>query len=556
MQGCTCVGNLLWALLTAPLCLPLTFILLFIAAICGLSGEFLLWILPSMAFPKGLISVGYNLISSARKIFGWCLPMTRREEQRGGGATIQTSNPMNNQNVSIIQPTLTENENVIFGFPKIGFTYEELTVACNGFSDSTFIGRGGFGSVHKGKLEDGREIAIKKLNTESRSGERDFIAEVDVLSRVHHRHLVQLIGCCITRNSRMLVCEYVPNKTLEFHLHGRPESLLDWSTRLKIAVGSAKALSYLHEDCQPRIIHRDIKAANILLEDCFQAKVADFGLARLFPDGETHVVTAQSKFIGTRGYMPPEYVSTGEIREQYDTFSYGVVLLELITGKRPLISRVPMLCLVDWARPLLLQALVDNNYNDIVDPRLENNYNLHEMNLIAACASACVRQSPQARPPMSQVVLVLEGISTPDTLGYEPIQSSGDLTSGSGHSMSEHTTTDDTTDISMNLDTEYITAYIDLSTPEQIPHHVASMNQTVSQDERPECIAFPTDEVASSGAMTAVDPRIDAAGRVLERNSVNMLQSGQNSEYVAVHSTTNQAHSLNTEYMTAEIDSV
>ncbi|KAF3328694.1 proline-rich receptor-like protein kinase PERK1 [Carex littledalei] len=502
-----------------------------------------------MAFPKGLISVGDNLVSSAKKILWWCLPMTlfehaaRREEQRGG-ATIQTFNPMETQRVSIKQSTLTENENVIFGFPKIGFTYEELTVACNGFSDSTFIGRGGFGSVHKGGLDDGREIAIKQLNADSRYGDRDFIAEVDVLSRVHHRHLVQLIGCCITKESKMLVCEYVPNKTLEFHLHKRPESLVDWSTRLTIAIGSAKALSYLHEDCQPRIIHRDIKAANILLENSFEAKVADFGLARFFPDGETHVYATQ--VVGTRGYLAPEYASTGEIREQSDTYSYGVVLLELITGKTPLIrtnSRVE--CLVDWARQLLLQALVDHNYHDIVDPRLANNYNSEEMKLMVACASACVRWSPQARPPMSQVVLVLEGIATPDTLGDEPIQSSGDLTSGSRQSMSGYTTTDDTTtDISMNLETEYITAYIN------------SMNQTVSQDERPECVDFPTDEVASSGAMTAVVPRIDATGRDLERSSMDMLLSGENSGYLTKQSMANQGHILNTEYITTEMSSV
>jgi Protein tyrosine and serine/threonine kinase len=145
----------------------------------------------------------------------------QRAEYNEDHANIQTINPMENQGVAIRQPPLPENENVIFGFPKIGFTYEELTVASDGFSDSTFIGKGGFGSVHKGKLDDGREIAIKQLNIDSRWGERDFIMEVDVLSRVHHRHLVQLIGCCITKESRMLVCEYVPNNTLEFHLHSK-----------------------------------------------------------------------------------------------------------------------------------------------------------------------------------------------------------------------------------------------------------------------------------------------------------------------------------------------
>ncbi|KAJ1685119.1 hypothetical protein LUZ63_016509 [Rhynchospora breviuscula] len=402
MEWCNCVGKILWAFLTAPVCLPLALILLFMAAICGLTGEFLLWILPGMAFPRHLKSAGNKVVSSAKFIVGWCFPMVQKDKHREGGPTIQTSNSLENQGVSIRQSTLIENQNVIFGFPKIGFTYEELIVASDGFADSTFIGKGGSGSVNKGRLEDGREIAIKQLNVDNRCGERDFIVEVDVLSRVHHRHLVQLIGCCITKESRMLVCEYVPNKTLEFHLHKNHESLMDWSTRMKIALGSAKALSYLHEDCQPRIIHRDIKAANILLESSFEPKVADFGLARFFPDGETHVCATQ--VIGTRGYLAPEYASAGEIREKSDTFSYGVVLLELITGKTPIIltgSRRE--CLADKARPLLTQALVDDNYNNLVDPRLANNYSLTEMKLMVACASACVRWSPQARPPMSQV---------------------------------------------------------------------------------------------------------------------------------------------------------
>ncbi|XP_078174998.1 PTI1-like tyrosine-protein kinase At3g15890 isoform X2 [Carex rostrata] len=492
MDWCKTVGKTLWALLTFPISLPLICILLLLATLCGLTGEFMIWVLPVKKFPKGLVNAGNQLVSVAKKVLE-CWLLTKH---RGGVATLETTNAMENKGITVIQPTLTKNENVIFGFPKIGFTYEELIIASDGFSDYNFIGKGGFGSVYKGKLEDGREVAIKQLSVESRWGARDFIVEVDVLSRVHHRHLVQLIGCCITQEKRMLVCEYVTNNTLHFHLHETRESFLDWPTRLKIALGSAKALSYLHEDCQPRIIHRDIKAANILLENSFEAKVADFGLAKFFPDGETHVCATQ--FVGTRGYLAPE-IAMGEIREKSDTYSYGVVLLELITGKRPLVHTDSSTeCLADWVWPLLLKALADDNYNKIVDPRLATDYNLEEMKLMVTCAFACVRRSPQARPPMSQVVLVLEGIATADTLSEELIQSSGNLscpdTFSTSSSNSEHVRTESTRSFSAGIETEYMTACIDLhlsdnadinrnssaNTSHQIGSHVGSIDNAIS----------------------------------------------------------------------------
>ncbi|KAJ4958451.1 hypothetical protein NE237_025562 [Protea cynaroides] len=286
------------------------------------------------------------------------------------------------------------------------FTYEELAVATNDFSETNLLGEGGFGYVHRGILRNGKEVAVKQLKVGSSQGEREFQAEVEIISRVHHRHLVSLVGYCIAGARRMLVYEFVPNKTLDFHLHGEGRPTMDWATRLKIALGAAKGLAYLHEDCNPKIIHRDIKATNILLDFKFEAKVADFGLAKVISDAKTHVST---RVMGTFGYMAPEYASSGKLTDKSDVFSFGVVLLELITGRQSLISLSFMdESLVDWARPLLTRALEDGNYNTLVDPKLQKDYDPCEMASLIGCAAACVRHSAHLRPRMTQVVHALE----------------------------------------------------------------------------------------------------------------------------------------------------
>ncbi|KAL6874670.1 hypothetical protein ACP4OV_013335 [Aristida adscensionis] len=295
------------------------------------------------------------------------------------------------------------------------FTYEQLAAATDGFSDANLLGQGGFGYVHKGVLPNGTEVAVKQLRDGSGQGEREFQAEIEIISRVHHKHLVSLVGYCISGSNRLLVYEFVPNNTLEFHLHGRGRPTMDWSTRLRIALGSAKGLAYLHEDCHPKIIHRDIKASNILLDLRFEAKVADFGLAKLTSDANTHVST---RIMGTFGYLAPEYASSGKLTEKSDVFSFGVMLLELITGRRPVSSKQSHMddSLVDWARPLMTRALEDGNHDALVDPRLGNEYNDNEMARMIACAAACVRHSARRRPRMSQVVRALEGDVSLDDL--------------------------------------------------------------------------------------------------------------------------------------------
>ncbi|XP_022721429.1 proline-rich receptor-like protein kinase PERK15 [Durio zibethinus] len=295
------------------------------------------------------------------------------------------------------------------------FTYEDLALATDNFSDPNLIGQGGFGYVHKGVLKNRKVVAIKQLKAGSGQGEREFQAEVDIISRVHHRHLVSLVGYCIVGDKRLLVYEFVPNNTLEFHLHRKERPVMNWSTRMKISLGAAKGLAYLHEDCQPKIIHRDIKAANILLDDNFEAKVADFGLAKYSLDTDTHVST---RVMGTFGYMAPEYASSGKLTEKSDVFSFGVVLLELITGRRPVDKAQPFFddSIVDWARPLLSQALEHGNFDAFVDPRLLKDYDSSEMTRMVACAAACVRHSARHRPRMSQIVRALEGNISLDDL--------------------------------------------------------------------------------------------------------------------------------------------
>ncbi|MBA0822621.1 hypothetical protein Goarm_019411 [Gossypium armourianum] len=278
------------------------------------------------------------------------------------------------------------------GINKCSFTYEELAIATQGFSQKNLLGQGGFGFVHKGVLPNGREVAVKSLKSGSGQGQREFQAEVEIISRIHHRHLVSLVGFSIAGDKKMLVYEFLPNKTLQFHLHEKGLPTMDWPTRLKIALGAAKGLSYLHEDY--------------------------FGLAKLTQDSNTHVST---RVMGTFGYLAPEYVSSGKLTNKSDVFSFGVVLLELITGRRPYNPTSNMdESLVDWARPLCAKAMEDGNFGQLVDPRLGNNFVDHEMASMVSCAGACVRHSARQRPKMRQIVCALEDGVPLDDLSETP----------------------------------------------------------------------------------------------------------------------------------------
>ncbi|KFK44438.1 hypothetical protein AALP_AA1G256500 [Arabis alpina] len=298
-------------------------------------------------------------------------------------------------------------DSAVLGTGQTHFSYEELAEITQGFAHHNILGEGGFGCVYKGTLHDGKVVAVKQLKAGSGQGDREFKAEVEIISRVHHRHLVSLVGYCISDQHRLLIYEYVANQTLEHHLHGKGLPVLEWSKRVRIAIGSAKGLAYLHEDCHPKIIHRDIKSANILLDDEYEAQVADFGLARLNDTTQTHVST---RVMGTFGYLAPEYASSGKLTDRSDVFSFGVVLLELVTGRKPVDQSQPLgeESLVEWARPHLLKAIETGDLSELIDSRLEKHYVEHEVFRMIETAAACVRHSGPKRPRMVQVVRALD----------------------------------------------------------------------------------------------------------------------------------------------------
>ncbi|RDX73546.1 Receptor-like serine/threonine-protein kinase ALE2, partial [Mucuna pruriens] len=287
------------------------------------------------------------------------------------------------------------------------FTLNDLEKATNNFDSSRILGEGGFGLVYKGILNDGRDVAVKILKRDDQRGGREFLAEVEMLSRLHHRNLVKLIGICIEKQTRCLVYELVPNGSVESHLHGADKETdpLDWNSRMKIALGAARGLAYLHEDSNPCVIHRDFKASNILLEYDFTPKVSDFGLARTALDERNKHISTH--VMGTFGYLAPEYAMTGHLLVKSDVYSYGVVLLELLTGRKPVdLSQPPgQENLVTWVRPLLTNK---EGLEMIIDPVVKPNISVDTVVKVAAIASMCVQPEVSQRPFMGEVVQALK----------------------------------------------------------------------------------------------------------------------------------------------------
>ncbi|PWA27941.1 protein kinase superfamily protein [Artemisia annua] len=227
------------------------------------------------------------------------------------------------------------------------FTLRDLELATNRFTKENVLGEGGYGVVYRGTLVNGNPVAVKKLLNNVGQAEKEFRVEVEAIGHVRHKNLVRLLGYCIEGTHRMLVYEYVNNGNLEQWLHGamRQHGYLTWEARMKVLLGTAKALAYLHEAIEPKVVHRDIKSSNILIDDDFNAKVSDFGLAKLLGAGKSHITT---RVMGTFGYVAPEYANTGLLNEKSDVYSFGVVLLESITGRDP----------VDYGRPSLEVLLI------------------------------------------------------------------------------------------------------------------------------------------------------------------------------------------------------
>ncbi|XP_054780276.1 putative serine/threonine-protein kinase [Prosopis cineraria] len=283
------------------------------------------------------------------------------------------------------------------------FSYNSLRSATGDFHPSNRIGRGGYGVVYKGVLRDGTQVAIKSLSVESKQGTREFMTEIDMISNIRHPNLVQLVGCCIEDNHRILVYEFLENNSLASSLLGSQNKCvaLDWPKRASICRGTASALAFLHDEVQPNIVHRDIKASNILLDENFNPKIGDFGLAKLFPDNVTHLST---RVAGTVGYLAPEYSLLGQLTKKADVYSFGVLMLEVISGRSSSKAAFgeKLLVLVEW----IWKLKEENKLLDIVDPELTC-YDETEVMRFIKVALFCTQAAAHHRPTMKQVVEML-----------------------------------------------------------------------------------------------------------------------------------------------------
>ncbi|WOH05871.1 hypothetical protein DCAR_0625294 [Daucus carota subsp. sativus] len=286
------------------------------------------------------------------------------------------------------------------------FTLRQIKAATNNFDLANKIGEGGFGPVYKGLLLDGTVIAVKQLSSKSKQGNREFVNEIGMISALQHPHLVKLYGCCIEGNQLLLVYEYMENNSLARALFGPKEFQLklDWSTRHKICTGIAKGLAYLHEESRLKIVHRDIKATNVLLDKDLDPKISDFGLAKLDEAENSHIST---RVAGTYGYMAPEYAMRGHLTDKADVYSFGIVALEIVSGRSNTSFRAKeeAFYLLDWA----LDLKEKGNLMELVDEKLESDYNEEEVMVMINVALLCADVMPSVRPPMSSVVSILEG---------------------------------------------------------------------------------------------------------------------------------------------------
>ncbi|XVE63403.1 hypothetical protein DITRI_Ditri07aG0017700 [Diplodiscus trichospermus] len=293
------------------------------------------------------------------------------------------------------------------------FPYKDLKMATGNFHYSNKIGEGGFGAVYKGTFKDGTVAAIKVLSADSKQGVREFLTEINVIADIEHENLVKLHGCCVEGSHRILVYGYLENNSLAQTLLGGNHSSMQfsWQARRNICIGVAKGLAFLHEEVRPHIIHRDIKASNILLDENLMPKIADFGLAKLFPDNLTHIST---RVAGTIGYLAPEYAIRGQLTRKADIYSFGVLLLEIVSGR----------CNTNRRLPLSYQYLLERAWDlfeqgqlvELVDTALNGDYNDEEALKFLKIGLLCTQDMPKLRPSMSEVLKMLSGEEAVDDL--------------------------------------------------------------------------------------------------------------------------------------------
>ncbi|KAH1201389.1 putative LRR receptor-like serine/threonine-protein kinase [Glycine max] len=316
------------------------------------------------------------------------------------------------------------------------FTFRELLHATDNFSSKNILGAGGFGNVYRGKLGDGTMVAVKRLkDVNGSAGESQFQTELEMISLAVHRNLLRLIGYCATSSEKLLVYPYMSNGSVASRLRGKPA--LDWNTRKRIAIGAARGLLYLHEQCDPKIIHRDVKAANVLLDDYCEAVVGDFGLAKLLDHADSHVTTAVR---GTVGHIAPEYLSTGQSSEKTDVFGFGILLLELITGMTALEFGKTVNqkgAMLEWVRKILHEKRVAV----LVDKELGDNYDRIEVGEMLQVALLCTQYLTAHRPKMSEVVRMLEGDGLAEKWASSHNYGNQDMNSSHSHSNSNNSNT-------------------------------------------------------------------------------------------------------------------
>ncbi|GLU01958.1 hypothetical protein SLE2022_192330 [Rubroshorea leprosula] len=362
---------------------------------------------------------------------GGCMPSRSKVDSSLSGVTAiayenKSTNGKNvDQPVVPVSSTTTSNAESTSSTPKFSeelkvasqlrkFTFNDLKLATRNFRPESLLGEGGFGCVFKGWIEEngtapvkpgtGLTVAVKTLNIDGLQGHKEWLAEVDYLGNLLHPNLVKLVGYCIEDDQRLLVYEFMPRGSLENHLFRRSLPL-PWSIRMKIALGAAKGLAFLHEEAERPVIYRDFKTSNILLDADYNAKLSDFGLAKDGPEGDkTHVST---RVMGTYGYAAPEYVMTGHLTSKSDVYSFGVVLLEMLTGRRSMDKNRPNgeHNLVEWARPHLEDK---RRFFRLLDPRLEGHFSIKGAQKAAQLAAQCLSRDPKARPRMSEVVEILK----------------------------------------------------------------------------------------------------------------------------------------------------
>ncbi|KAM3406893.1 hypothetical protein ACQJBY_000754 [Aegilops geniculata] len=320
---------------------------------------------------------------------------------------------------------------------QLGFRYEELRKATDDFNQINKLGQGGYGSVYKGVLPDGREIAVKRLYLNTRQWTDQFFNEVKLVSQVQHKNLVKLLGCSVEGPESLLVYEYLCNTSLDHYLFDAfKKNALDWERRSEIVLGAAEGLSYLHSGSEVRIIHRDIKASNVMLDERFRPKIGDFGLARNFMEDQTHLSTGLA---GTFGYMAPEYIVHGQLTEKADIYSYGVLVLEIVTGRKNHNS------VASSAEGLSLMSQLWKHYNagtlmEILDPNLRDQCSEAEALKVFQVGLLCAQASPNLRPPMWKVVEMLGSadrvLPRPTEPPFINVKGSNAKSESSGSSMS------------------------------------------------------------------------------------------------------------------------